>query len=165
MNNALTRYIAKRLKNWADGVYCDRTPDLIIEDQHGDDYLLRWYIIPRNPVFNIYLHRFHRSDDDRAMHDHPWWSASIMLSDHGCTELYSSPDRRNVVLVRDVFFGDVVFRSAKHTHSIILKCPELPTMTLFVTGPRFRVWGFWCENDRFVPWTEFLSKEHGKGGC
>lgn len=32
-----------------------------------DPYLLRWYIIP----LNVYLHKFMRSDDDRALHDHP----------------------------------------------------------------------------------------------
>lgn len=42
-------------------------------------YLLRWFLIPRNRWFNIYLHKFCRDDDDRALHDHPWWFVSIML--------------------------------------------------------------------------------------
>ena len=33
-----------------------------------DPYLLRWYLIPRNPFVNVYLHKFLRSDDDRALH-------------------------------------------------------------------------------------------------
>lgn len=28
-------------------------------------YLLRWFLIPRNPWFNIYLHKFLCDDDDR----------------------------------------------------------------------------------------------------
>ena len=40
----------------------------------GKNYLSRWHIIPRNRYFNIYLHKFVGSDDDRALHDHPWRS-------------------------------------------------------------------------------------------
>jgi hypothetical protein len=32
----------------------------------GDHQLDRWYVIRRNKLFNIYLHRFNRSDEDRA---------------------------------------------------------------------------------------------------
>lgn len=45
----------------------------------NDPYLLRWYLIPRNPIVNVYLHKFLRSDDDRALHDHPWWFVSLIL--------------------------------------------------------------------------------------
>lgn len=36
-----------------------------------DVYLHRWYII-RKPWFALFLHKFVRSDEDRALHDHPW---------------------------------------------------------------------------------------------
>ena len=39
----------------------------------------RWWVIPRNKWFNVYLHHFLRSDDDRALHDQPWWNLSILL--------------------------------------------------------------------------------------
>ena len=61
-----------------------RTPDFIIGDKE-DPYLARWHLIPRNPVFNLYAHRFLRSDDDRALHDHPWLNASVLL-DNTLTE-------------------------------------------------------------------------------
>lgn len=51
-----------------------RRPDLVI----GEDYLLRWHLIPRNNWFNIYLHCF-IGDDDVIMHDHPWRSVSFLL--------------------------------------------------------------------------------------
>jgi hypothetical protein len=45
-----------------------------------DPYMLRWWVIPRNKVFNIYLHNFMRSDDDEALHDHPWaFNLSIIV--------------------------------------------------------------------------------------
>ena len=53
-----------------------RHPDFIVGGK-DNPYLLRWFVIPRNPVFNIYLHRFLRSDDDRALHDHPWGYSKV----------------------------------------------------------------------------------------
>lgn len=56
-----------------------RWPDMVIGD-NDNPYLLRWYVIPRNRIFNIYLHKFVRSDDDRALHDHPWsWNMSLII--------------------------------------------------------------------------------------
>lgn len=55
-----------------------RAPDFVIGG-HANPYLLRWWLIPRNPLFNIYLHKFLRDDDDRALHDHPWFWCSILL--------------------------------------------------------------------------------------
>lgn len=48
-------------------------------------YLTRWHIIPRNRFFNLYLHYFVHGDDDRAKHDHPWRSWSLIL-DRGYRE-------------------------------------------------------------------------------
>lgn len=45
-----------------------RKPDFLV----GDGYLARWWIIPRNKYFNIYLHRFTGNDEDRALHDNLW---------------------------------------------------------------------------------------------
>lgn len=42
-------------------------------------YLTRWHLIPRNRWFNLYLHKFVHGDDERALHDHPWPSASLLL--------------------------------------------------------------------------------------
>lgn len=55
-----------------------REPDFIVGG-HDNPYLERWWLIPRNPLFNMYLHRFLRDDDDRALHDHPWPWCSILL--------------------------------------------------------------------------------------
>src|SRR4051812_45864776 len=53
-------------------------PHLVIGG-NDDPYLLRWYPVPRNHLCNLYLHKFLRSDDDKALHNHPWWFASIIL--------------------------------------------------------------------------------------
>lgn len=52
-----------------------RAPDFII----GDDYLRRWWVVPRNRQFNVYLHEILHNDDDRALHDHPWDNVSFVI--------------------------------------------------------------------------------------
>lgn len=70
----------KLLKKWADRVMNSREPDLYIGGREKP-YMLRWYAIPRNPIFNVYLHRFLRSDYAEALHDHPWlFNASLLLN-------------------------------------------------------------------------------------
>lgn len=43
-----------------------------------DLYLTRWYLL-RFKSFAVFLHYFHRSDEDRALHDHPWNFITIPL--------------------------------------------------------------------------------------
>lgn len=127
-----------------------RDPDFIIGSP-ADPYMRRWFIIPRNAVFNVYLHEFLRSDDDRALHDHPWWNISIILAN--CyveqTILAGGVNKRRVYTA-----GDVKFRAARSAHRVELangKC-----WTLFITGPRLREWGFHCPSG-WKHWTKFVN--------
>jgi hypothetical protein len=137
------------------GASWDRRPaDFVI----GDDYLRRWWLIPRNPILNVYAHHFTRSDDDRALHDHPWWSISIVLSG-----VYF--DHAPGGAVRVVWPGDIVIRSARTAHRVeLMRGPEnveRPAHTLFITGPRIREWGFWCPNG-WRHWRDFTSGSQGE---
>lgn len=139
----------------------------------GDEnpYLLRWWIIPRNERFNIYLHKFLRDDEDRALHDHPWWSLGIIL--HGA---YKEHLQNGIVKIRVA--GWPVLRKPEHQHRIELfnrviceehdsgnhyyidpEKPKHQVWTLFITGPKIREWGFWCEKG-FVPWYRFVNTEN-----
>jgi len=118
----------------------------------GSDYLIRRYLLPRNNFLNIYLHKFLGSDDDRALHDHPWYSVSVVLKG----ELIEHLPRNRLRVIRT---GMVSFRSPLLQHRI-----ELPTgqeaTTLFITGPVVRKWGFACPKG-WVAWDQY-----GKdGGC
>lgn len=128
-----------------------RPPDRII----GERYLERWYLIPRNPIFNIMLHRFVGSDDDRALHDHPWWSVSLLLKGCLCEwvarEDLGKGHRQWHIVPRFL----PVFRSAKHAHALELISRE-PAWTLFITGPAIRRWGFYCEKG-WVYWKDFVD--------
>ncbi|AFM20672.1 hypothetical protein Mycch_6072 (plasmid) [Mycolicibacterium chubuense NBB4] len=128
-------------------------PHQVIGDDQRNPYLLRWFLIPRNPVINIYRHRFCRSDPS-VPHDHPWHFASIVLSGH-----YREIGQHHTI-VRGP--GSVAFRRASAQHRVELI--GHPVTTIIITGPRCRGWGFWCPrpdaHPRFVPWQQF-----GSGGC
>lgn len=124
-------------------------PDVII----GENYLSRWHVIPRNKFFNVYLHKFSGSDDDRAQHDHPWWSLSFLLKGEA-KEHYL----KKVRLVPRFF---PIIRSAKFTHR--LEVVQGPVWTLFITGPRIRQWGFHCPKG-WVHWKEFTDTTGHKVG-
>ncbi len=103
----------------------------------GDVYLERWHVIPRNRWFNVYLHRFLRSDDDRALHDHPWVNLSVLLRG---AYLEHRPGGDAPALRRA---GAMVLRGPATAHRIEL-IEERPVWTLFLTGPKVREWGFHC---------------------
>ena len=127
-----------------------REPDFVIGPT-DNPYMLRWWIIPRNKYFNIYLHKILRDDDDRALHDHPWPSLSWLLKGQLVEQL---PDTHRT-LRRSIF---PVYRSSLFRHR--LELPADSATTLFITGPRLRNWGFWCEGTRFVPWEEFVNADN-----
>ena len=154
-------------------------------------YLLRWYVIPRNPVLNVYLHKFLRSDDDQALHDHPWWFVSLILKGR-YAEISEKP-----LKIRTA--GSLAFRRSSHRHRVELLCPPatmaeiaqataprdlVPCWTVIVTGRKVREWGFWCYSEltesarwisrayqvparllvpppRFIPWKQWDSN----AGC
>lgn len=116
------------------------------------DYLKRWYVIPRNRFLNIYLHRFGRSDEDRALHDHPWlFNASIVL-DGWLTE--HTIDAGGIARRDYLSGGDWRFRWGPSPHRLELSGQY--AWTLFITGPRVRNWGFHCP-DEWVPWQRFTD--------
>ena len=107
----LARLIAARLT--VPGIGPKRPPDVVIGGWQRP-YLLRWWLVPRNRFFNVYLHQFCRSDDDRALHDHPWPSVSIALSGT-MQERYRAGQTERL---RSVHAGDVIMRGARFAHRL-----------------------------------------------
>lgn len=120
----------------------------------GERYLSRWHVIPRNPLFNIYLHKFEGSDDDRALHDHPWWSVSFLLRGHMYEHYRVGGAGAALTRSRWVPWLRPVLRSARFAHR--LELVRGPAWTVFVTGPRVREWGFHCPKG-WVHWRRFTD--------
>lgn len=157
-----------------------RKPDVTIGPD-DNPYMLRWFLIPRNPFFNIYRHHILRGDDDRALHDHRSWNISIVTSG-GYWEFQPINPKtyaRDLAaghrdLHKGIFRqpGSIVFRRAATPHRLELrhewwslesKGPTIPAKTIFIKGPDFREWGFWCERG-WKRWQDFLGGEYGKFG-
>lgn len=176
--------IQTRLRDWMPFLLSGRPHQVI--GGHNNPYMLRWYVIPRNRLLNVYVHKFLRDDDDRALHDHPWWFVSVIL--HGGYIERSESADRNMVLrcrtaitdLRSPFWRrSIAYRRSTFRHCVALPhTPDggrTPCWTLIITGRRRRMWGFWCRDllkvdrghpvwsrdaDRFIPWEQF-----GDAGC
>lgn len=135
-----------------------RSPDFIV-GTWLDPYLRRWWLIPRNRLLNVYLHCFLRSDDDRALHDHPWWSLSLVLKGR---YLEHTIEAGGVNRVRECRAGSWRLRSASFAHRLELHAGER-CWTLFITGPVIREWGFHCPSG-WRPWGDFVSMTDGASG-
>ncbi len=135
-----------------------RPPDFVI-GHVSNPYLLRWWLIPRNPWFNVYLHCILRDDDDRALHDHPWWNVSVILRG-GYFEIMPQE-----TLWRGK--GHVVFRRPTASHRLVLaKAPGADVCwSLFFTGPRIREWGFHCPKGWVHCFTHPADKGQIGRGC
>ncbi len=141
-------------------IAASRPPDFVI-GRPEQPYLRRWWVIPRNRIFNIYLHQFLRSDDDRALHDHPWLNASILLRG----EYTEHTIQRGGINMRKVYkAGAIKLRLAVAAHRVELHAGEC--WSLFITGPAIRSWGFHCPAG-WRHWREFTaphnSGEIGRG--
>ena len=135
---------------------------------------LRWWVIPRNPLFNIYLHKFVQSDTDEALHDHPWLNMSILLRGEYLEIMGDVAGLRPIVgnlrgVIRRPFRP--VFRRAVTAHRVLLFMHgeyndiPYPVWSLFITGPVLREWGFHCPKG-WVHWKDFTHERYQPGkGC
>jgi hypothetical protein len=132
------------MRAWAEA-HITAEPSFRLYAPDGRVQLERWYLIPRNEVMNLYLHRFLLSDEDQALHDHPGDNRSWLLRGY-YQEV--TPD--------DTFMrvaGDVVDRKAEMPHRVQL-LDEAPVLSLFQIGPVRREWGFHCPKG-WTHWREF----------
>lgn len=149
----LPRFLLRRLLSTANDIM-RRPPDFVIGEP-GNPYLIRWWVIPRNRWFNIYLHEIRRSDDDRALHDHPWLNCSILL--HGGYfehRILAGGVEQRLSRVA----GEFAFRRPKAAHRLeVAPGFAAPTISLFITGPIIRHWGFHCPKAGWRHWQDFTG--------
>lgn len=148
--------LTKLLLNLALTLISKRLPDLSVGDPLNP-YMLRWYWIPRNKFFNVYVHMFLRDDDDRALHDHPWGSLSLLCRGT-LLEIYQNPNKfyRST---KHITVGNWTYRSAKFAHRLVVPTQAYSPVTIFITGPRIREWGFHCPKG-WKHWKDFVAKDN-----
>ncbi|UIJ43695.1 hypothetical protein LZK98_11400 [Sphingomonas cannabina] len=118
----------EELAGWA-RYEMSRNPDFVVGPA-DNPYLRRWWIVPRNASANVYLHEILRSDDDRALHDHPWPNTSIVIEGR---YVEHTPEGR---FMRGP--GDVVSRDATDAHRLeILPGERAISLFLFCLGSTY----------------------------
>lgn len=141
----IRKTFAKFLHNKLQAKFKDKEPDFVVGSLTTGIYLQRWWIIPRNPFFNIYYHNFNRSDVDLALHDHSYVNMSFLLNSEYIEHTEKGSYHRKV--------GDIKMRLPKTLHRIELfgyddffVFPHVrrnkECWSLLITGPRVREWGF-----------------------
>lgn len=155
----LPDFLIRLLQGRAMTIMARRAPDFTIRP-NGQDYLRRWWVIPRNPFFNIYLHEILVSDDDRALHDHPWVNCSIIIA---------GGYHEHVIAAGGVHHrhwrvqGSVTLRRARAAHRLEVEA-NAHAWTLFITGPRLRDWGFHCPDAGWRHWRDFTGEDKASIG-
>ncbi len=96
-------------------------------------YMERWIL--NFGVFTIRLHHWISSDDQRHLHDHPFWFVTMILKG---AYVDISPTKSEL-LER----GAIRFRKATHQHTVSVSPDEC--WTLLLTGREKREWGFWVD--------------------
>lgn len=137
-----------------------RPPDFIIGDP-ADPYMLRWHLAKSETAASVYIHRILRSDDDRALHDHRGDNVSVILkggycevTPRGCA-IPGSPAEAQNTTIEFHGEGDVLDRAAEAAHRLVLE-PGAEAVTLFITAPTCRAWGFWCPQG-WRHWRDFVA--------
>ena len=130
-----------------------------------DGYMERDFLIPFEPdnKLNCRIHRILTSDDDRAMHDHPWATMSIIL-DGGYWEIMPYDQDQDPALDSQRFHrvwrirGDVIRRKATDRHRLEVSPKVGPATTMFVMGEYENKWGFYTPEGK-VYWKTYLGIE------
>jgi len=161
-------WLRRRLLRACLSVMARRPPDMFIGGTERP-YMLRWWIL-RSRWGGLYLHRFLRDDDDRALHDHPWPSFSILIEGDlietfaPVPALAADPVHQ---VDRHLAEGAMTWRGPRYAHRLALlrslRGEPLSAITLFFVGPRVREWGFWCPRSSpaggWRPWRQFVAKD------
>lgn len=175
--------------------WCERRGKVLkITGSGGEDdiYLIRYYVL-KSKWYNIFIHQFLRSDRD-DMHDHPWNFVTYLVKgsylekrwnhETQCVDSIYRANYQDTYGYGPVTKNRLVFRKATDQHQVVVDCDlkeaekDQAALTLFVSGPTKREWGFVREGCFFnesgvgvtirewVPWREYLGlapDEPGRG--
>ncbi len=124
---------------------------LVIRDETGP-YITRWHLI-RTKRFRVFLHRIHRADKDRHVHNHPWPRAFALVLWGGYQEAIWAGGKKFLSWNLAGATSTAAFKEGRY-HRITYVLPN--TWTLFFAGPRSRDWGFLVDGQH-TPCREYLN--------
>jgi hypothetical protein len=147
--------LTDKFLNFLEGVGRKR---IIMDRESNEPYLVRYYLFlkdrPKWFPFNVFLHKFLKSDPD-VPHDHPWSYATLIIKGG----YYEWIPKINTLGQK---FGEYrVWRGPGHFrvcspdsfHRIELH-PDVTAWTLFMPGIHKRDWGFLTGSNSTTKWVE-----------
>jgi len=126
----------------------------------NEPYLERYYLFLKDRgehfPFNVFLHRFLKSDID-DLHDHPWPYATLILKGgyYEWTPQFGADGKKIGEIARWCGPGSFRWAPANSYHRIELD-PSVECWTLFMPGAKQRDWGFMVKN-KWVQWEQYLK--------
>lgn len=105
--------------------------------------------------YSLRLHYIRRPDRDRHLHDHPWPFTSVVLRGNYLERMpfnhlqihdaYSQPGMFNEEYCETIerTQGSIASRNIHQRHTIAHVSPG-GVWTLFISGKKRQMWGFWC---------------------
>jgi hypothetical protein len=132
---------------------------VVMDRVNNEPYLERYYLFLKdrdNFPFNIFLHKFLKSDPD-DVHDHPWSYATLILKG-GYWEWvpqFNSKGERCGEIAHWRRPGHFRVSKANSYHRIELD-PAITCWTLFMPGRKQREWGFLTKG-KWVQWQQYLA--------
>lgn len=115
-------------------------------------YIHRWAV--NFGLFSVRLHHFLRSDDNRALHDHPSWYCTLILK--GEYDDVTNIEKNEFVRLKP---GNIAFRKAEHKHTVRTN----GVWTLVVFGRAKQKWGFYPKN-KYIRALKYFYR-HGHHPC
>lgn len=163
------------IREWLLKKITSRLDHRVIETD-GRPYLTRWYLWPGAPrkgeddtasraPLAVFIHFFHRGDDDRDPHNHPWdLSASLVLTggyhEERMVTITEGGARRVDWVSRIVRPWSINLIRGEDFHRVELLRPDEGCWTIFVAGRNVQDWGFKERHTgRFVPWQAYLMRK------
>lgn len=137
-----------------------RWPKKYVIGRAGNPYLTRWDLVGNRHGWgpHLFLHLFHRSDSDAALHTHPWRFISLILKGGYWEQTHTGTTWKKPL--------SLLYRPKTWAHRIILeKGTEGNVWTLVLTGWKAQPWGFLCKKG-WVHWKTVVEREDsGLAGC
>lgn len=149
----------------------DHLPLFVIYGGDGTPYLSRYKLFDTGDRgHRLFLHQFHRGDEDREVHNHPWsWAVSLILSGgydedrmvRGMMHLSRAGNAQylsDVMHLETLYFkpGDLNFIDNNTYHRVTL--PNGEAWSLILSGPKTSGWGFVdLTSFRYTPWRDFIK--------
>lgn len=145
-----SRWMDEKIDQFIRHIRDTRKPVLVDGDNPLGPIYYRFFVIPRNGWFDIYLHNFIR-DDAQDPHDHRMFNISCPLTDWYFEDTFVRRPRLGEpypAIVRGICGKRRLrFRLPRTPHRVVLQKDvngkPIPMWSLFIGFPKIREWGFW----------------------